>query len=156
GIQPTAGDIAPLIPADSHTVLGVISTSRSVYLHTNAPANINLHAAIFAGNSNAYDSSTGLGCGSSGANTQGCGFGYEAWNTKTGMGEIKFLGSLSEYKDQTTGMLSNPPTGYESRFFYDRRLRNTITPPAFPVTNSPQAVGTVRPYRTWRISQSGP
>jgi hypothetical protein len=155
GIAPTAQDLAPKIPADSQTVLGIISTDRNVYLHMNAPANINLHAAIFAGNSAAYSSSTGLGCGAAGANTQGCGFGYEGWNTNTGMGAIKFLGSLSEYKDQTTGVLSSPPKGYASRYFYDVRLRSSITPPAFPVTTTPQAYGSVRPFRTWRISQSG-
>lgn len=155
GIQPTAQNLAAQIPSDSHTILGIISTSRNVLIHSSAPSNINLHAAIFAGNSAAYDSSTGLGCGTSGANTQGCGFGYEGWNTNTGMGSIKFLGSLSEFKDQTTGVLSTPPKGYASLYFYDVRLRSSLTPPAFPVTNTPQAYGTIKPFRTWRISLQG-
>jgi hypothetical protein len=153
GVQPTADHLAAQIPADSQTILGIISTQRNVVIHSSAPANINIHGAIFAGNSAAYNAATGVGCGAAGVSTQGCGFGYEGWNTNTGMGSIKFLGSMSEYKDQTTGVLSSPPKGYGSLYFYDARLRNTITPPAFPVTNTPNAVATVKPFRTWRISQ---
>ncbi len=156
GISPTAQDIAPKISSDSHTILGIVSVSRNVMIHTSAPANINIQGAIFAGNSAAYNSSTGLGCGSSGANTQGCGFGYEAYSTATGMGAIKFLGSLAEYKDQTTGVLASPPRGYASRFYYDTRFRQKLMPPAFPISDSPNATAVIRPYKTFRISKATP
>ncbi len=155
GILPTAERLTAKIDPDSQTVLGIISTHRNIYLHINAPSNINLHAALFAGNSAAYDAGTGLGCGTASASKQGCGFGYEGWNSETGKGNIKFFGSLSEFKDQTTGVLSSPPKGYGSLFFYDARLKQTITPPAFPITDTPQVYARVLPYKTWRIAKNG-
>jgi hypothetical protein len=150
GIQPTASDLKAKIPEDSKTILGIISIKRNVLIRDGAPANINLHAAIFAGNSAAMDAS-GLGCGTTTANRNGCGFGYEGWNTRTGMGTLKFFGGLSEYRDQTTGVLSSPPRGYASRWAYDTRLREDITPPAFPVSNSPQAFAVMSPLRSFRL-----
>ncbi len=64
GIEPTNANLAAVIDPESTTVLGLVSTHRSIYVHQDAPSNINIHAAIYAGNSNAYDPTTGLGCGS--------------------------------------------------------------------------------------------
>lgn len=155
GIQPTATNVAAQISSTSSTILGIMSTQGNILIHSSAPNDINLHGAMYAGNSSAYSSSTGLGCGTSGANTQGCGFGVENYATAPNKGNIKFLGGLSEYKDQTTGAISGTTThGYSSRYFYDTRLLQDISPPAFPISNFPQAFGTVFSYKTWRISQN--
>lgn len=151
GYTNTEATVGPSISSDSQTVLGIISTGKNILVHANAPANINIQAAIYAGNSAAYNASTGTGCGSA---TPGCGFGYESWNTATGMGYIKFLGSIAEYRDQTVGQLGTTPKGYASRTFYDSRLRSSISPPAYPTSGTPRAVGYLKPYRTWRVSQN--
>jgi len=151
GIQPTAADLAAKMEPDSRTVLGILSAKRNVLIRDGAPANINIHASIFAGNS-AFEVG-GLGCGINAVNRNGCGFGYEGWNTRTGMGTLKFYGGLSEYRDQTTGVLSSPLRGYSSRWAYDTRLRNSITPPAFPVSDTPQVFTTMSPMRAFRMVQ---
>lgn len=156
GITPTSADIAATIDSESHTALGIISTQRNVLIHSSAPANLNVHAAIYAGNSAAYDSATGYGCGSSGSTTQGCGFGYESWTTATGKGQFKAFGSITQYKGQSLGVVSSTPTGYVSRIFYDSRLRQSIQPPGFPVSDAPRVTATLKPYRTWRVSQLSP
>jgi hypothetical protein len=150
GIANTAANVGPTMASDSLTVLGIISTQKSIYIHTNAPNDINLQAALFAGNSAAYNSSTGLGCGSSYA---GCGFGVENYSTAPNKGQIKYLGSLAEFRDQTTGSISGSTLhGYSQIMLYDTRLRQTITPPAYPTSGVPRATGTVKPYKTFRIS----
>lgn len=149
----TNGNIAATIPTDSKTMLGIISTQSKVSLDTNVPANVNLHAAIYAGNSAAYNSSTGVGCNNSGASTQGCGFGYEAWNSALNKGSIKLFGSISEYRSQTVGVASSPPTGFTKRYAFDTRLRNNVTPPGFPISSTARAIATVQPLKTWRLSK---
>ncbi|MBN8555780.1 MAG: DUF4900 domain-containing protein [Deltaproteobacteria bacterium] len=153
GVSNTAQMLSATIDSSSKTILGVISTQRNIMLHSSAPANINLQGAFFAGNSAAFNSSTGLGCGST---YPGCGFGYESYSTATNMGNIKMFGGLTEYRDQTTGTVSSSTTyGYGSLNFFDTRM-NTLSPPAFPVTSLPTATGTVNSYRTWRISSNAP
>lgn len=152
GFSPTSENIIPTIDPNSKTILGLISTHRNVLLHIDAPPNLNLHAAIFAGNDDAYNSSTGLGCGTNTASQRGCGFGNEGWSTKTGMGTFKFLGSVSEYKSQTMGRLSSPPTGYQRRLAYDTRLRQDLMPPAFPLSSDLQAYPRIQRLKTWKLS----
>jgi hypothetical protein len=153
GISNTSQMLSASVDSSSRTILGIISTQRNIMLHSSAPPNINLHAAMFAGNSAAYNSSTGLGCGST---YPGCGFGYESYSTATGMGNIKLLGGLTEYRDQTTGTVSSSTSyGYGSLYYYDPRML-TLAPPAFPVSGLPTASATVNPYRTWRISSTAP
>ena len=154
GLDPTAEDLSPMISDESHTVLGVSSLYRNVLIHTNAPPNINLHLAVYAGNSNAFDAGTGLGCGIDTAAKRGCGYGYEAWNTALNMGSIKLLGSIAEFKDQTTGVLSNPPKGYEQLFSYDYRLRQNIQPPAFPISNDFDAFPRIVSFKAWRLQSA--
>lgn len=154
GIEPTDSDLAAVMDEESQTILGIVSVKRSVYVHQNAPANLNLHAAVYAGNSEAYDPVTGLGCGTAGVDTQGCGFGYEGWDYQTGMGTLKMLGSMSEYRSQTVGRLYATPTGYSRRFAYDTRLLQSVTPPAFPISSRLQAFPTFGTFRSWRISQA--
>lgn len=159
GYTPASAGITPIINEDSQTVLGIISTKRNVLIYTSnpyssatsAPSEINLHAAIFAGNSAAYSSSTGEGCGS-GANA-GCGFGVLNYSTAPNLGSIKMFGSISEYRDQTTGTVSGSTVkGYGSVYMYDSRLQNSISPPAFPISNSPGAFAQVRPYKLFRVA----
>ncbi|TVQ80763.1 MAG: DUF4900 domain-containing protein [Bradymonadales bacterium] len=154
GIHPTDQNVLPKINSESKTVLGILSTHKNVLLHIDAPANLNLHAAIFAGNPNHYDSSTDLGCGANHANQRGCGFGNEGWNTNTGMGSFKFLGSISEYRSQSMGRTSNPPTGYQRRLAYDQRFLEDLVPPAYPLSESLQAFSRVERFRAWRLVQA--
>ncbi len=164
GISPTNPDIAATVSEDSQTILGIISTQKNVLIYvptpynasTSAPNDINLHGAIYAGNSNAYDSSTGVGCGANTANKKGCGFGvlnYSASGTPN-KGNIKFFGGISEYKDQTTATISGSTLkGYASRYFYDQRLYDGISPPAFPISNFPNAYGSIRRMKSYRLAQ---
>jgi len=154
GTNNLSASIAATIPADSRTMLGIISTQRRVVLDTNVPANVNLHAAVYAGNSNAYNSGTGLGCGNSGASTQGCGFGYEAWQSALNMEALKLFGSISEYKNQTVGVAASPPRGFTKRYGFDTRLASSVTPPGFPISSTARATGTVQPLKTWRLSRA--
>src|SRR5690606_5106149 len=98
--MPTDKNVSPTISSESMTVLGVTSTHGNVMIHVNAPNNLNIHAAIYAGNDDAYDSATETGCGST---HPGCGFGYEGADTLTGKGSLKLLGSVSEFRPQTIG-----------------------------------------------------
>jgi hypothetical protein len=152
--QSTDFGVAPKISDDSKTVLGILSTKRNVMLHIDAPANLNLHAAILAGNPEHFNSSTGLGCGANEANKKGCGFGNEGWQTKSGMGSFKFLGSISEYRSQSMGVTSNPPTGYQRRLMYDVRFLQDLTPPAYPLSTSLQAIARIENFRAWRLVQA--
>lgn len=154
GYANTATDVGATIDSESQTVLGIISTQRNVLLHVDAPADINLHAAIFAGNSAQYSSGTGYGCGANTDSQRGCGFGYEGWSSQTGKGNLKLLGAIAEFKDQTLGQAASPSKGYGSRYYYDTRLRQSIIPPGFPTSGQPLLRGYIRPYRTWRISQN--
>lgn len=154
GFEPTSEAVAGATDPNSATVLGIMSIKRNVILHEDAPDNINIHAAIFAGNSAAYDSSTKHGCGADVSSQRGCGFGYEDWDSATGKGSFKFLGSLSEYRSQTMGRLSSPPTGYQRRLIYDTRLRNSITPPGFPLSSDLTVYPDVKTFSTWRLSAS--
>lgn len=154
GLGPSSADITPSISSDSKTILGIISTHRNITLHSESPANINLHAALFAGNENAYNATTGLGCGVNTANRRGCGFGTEGWNSRTGLGQFKFLGSISEFRNQSMGTSGTPPTGYQRRISYDGRLRQDLMPPAFPISTDIQAYPQVKNLRTWKISQA--
>jgi len=150
GIGPTAKDLAPTIPESSHTVLGLVSLYRSVYVHMDAPDNLNLHAAIYAGNSAAYDEETGRGCGSDDDDRRGCGFGYEGWDFETGKGTLKLLGSISEYRSQTIGRLNVDPTGYSRRLAYDERFLKDIMPPGFPISSKLQAFPIFHRFRAWQ------
>lgn len=154
GVTPTDANIAAIINPESTTVLGISSLKRNIKIHADAPSNINLHAALYAGNSDAYDSSTGYGCNADTSSKRGCGFGVEDWDTKTGAGVLKLLGSVAQYKSQTSGRLSSPPTGYASRYVYDTRLRSDIQPPAFPISEDFDAYPTFHSYRVWQISQN--
>lgn len=159
-ISPTDPNVSARISSDSQTILGIMSTQRNVYIFTSAPYNaatsapdnINLHAAIYAGNANAFNSSTGLGCGSNTEARRGCGFGVLNYSTAPNKGNIKFFGGISEFKDQTTGLLSSSFRGYSSRYYYDQRLMNTINPPAFPVSDAPQAYGSIKKFKTLRMA----
>ncbi len=154
GINPSSAEINPAISEESKTILGIISTHRNILLHAESPSNINLHAALFAGNENAYDAETGLGCGADISNQKGCGFGVEGWDSRSGLGQFKFLGSISEFKSQSMGTAGSPPTGYQRRIRYDQRLRQDIMPPAFPLSTDIQAYPQVKSLRTWKISQA--
>lgn len=154
GILPTHQSVVPSIESESKTVLGIISTHRNVTLHIDAPANLNLHAAILAGNPNHYNSTSQLGCGANTTNQKGCGFGNEGWNSKTGMGSFKFLGSISEYRSQSMGTTANPPTGYQRRLMYDQRFLQDLVPPAYPLSDALQAVALVESFRAWRMVQA--
>lgn len=149
GVTPTSADIAPTISEESKTVLGIVSVKRNVMIRDDAPSNLNIHAAIYAGNSAAH--SGGLGCGSS---HPGCGFGVVNYQTITGKGQVKVLGSISEYRSPGMGVLSNPPKGYARRYLYDARYRQDLTPPAFPISNQLQAYPEILPVKTWRISEN--
>lgn len=154
GYDPTSNDITVSIDEDSKTVLGISSLKRNIKIHIDGPPNINLHAALFAGNDQPYDSATGFGCNANHENKRGCGWGVEGWDSVTNRGAIKLLGSIAHYRSQTTGRLSNPPTGYESKFFYDSRLRSILQPPAFPVSDDFGAFSEIRSFKAWRISQA--
>src|SRR5207253_7483132 len=116
----TSQFVAPVVSSTSQTVLGIISTQKSVYVHVDAPSNLNLHASIYAGNSATYDiaSDSGCGIGSNG----GCGFGVQGWNTKLGAGALKLFGGIAEYQSQTTGSIALGGTGYRRQYTYDTRL----------------------------------
>jgi hypothetical protein len=154
GIEPTTANLAAVIDPESTTVLGLVSTHRSIYVHQDAPSNINIHAAIYAGNSNAFDSSTGLGCGSAEATKKGCGFGYELWDTSSNMGTIKLFGSLTEYRGQTLGRTTSPATGYSRRFTYDNRFLEDLVPLGFPISNRLQSFPTFEVFRTLRLGEN--
>jgi len=154
GIPPTAANLAAVIDPESVTVLGLVSTHRSIYVHQDAPSNINLHAAIYAGNANAFDPSTGLGCGSNEATKRGCGFGYELWDTSTTMGTIKLFGSLTEYRGQTLGRTTSPATGYSRRFTYDSRFLEDLVPLGFPISTRLQSFPTFEAFRTLRVGDT--
>ncbi len=149
--DPTQAELAAVMDDHSLTVLGIVSTQRNVVVHTDAPSHINLHGAIFAGNSAAYNAGTGLGCGST---NPGCGFGYEGWNTVTGKGTLKLFGSVSEYRNQTLGVSYSNPTGYSKRYTYDSRMTSSITPPGFPISTQVFAQTEVKPFKIWRISRA--
>ena len=153
GIEPTTLSISAQVPEDSKTVLGIISSNRNVLLHTSIGSNPNIHAAIYAGNGSAYSSSTGLGCGSSGSDTQGCGFGYQGWDSALNKGGLKLFGSISEFKNQTVGVASSPPTGFTKRYSFDSRLANNLTPPGFPISSNALARGVIQPLKTLRLSK---
>lgn len=154
GVTNTDEDLGVGIDSDSTTILGLSSLYRSVFIHIDAPTNLNLHMALYAGNSNYYDSSTGYGCNANNASKKGCGWGVEGWNTKPDSGSLKIFGSIAEYKDQTTGMLSSPPTGYESLFSYDTRLLSSLQPPGFPISNDLNAYPVIKKFKAWRLSQN--
>ncbi|PIR22180.1 MAG: hypothetical protein COV44_09180 [Deltaproteobacteria bacterium CG11_big_fil_rev_8_21_14_0_20_45_16] len=154
GIAQTDTNVGAIIDEESKTVLGIMSIKRNVLVHLDAPADMNVHAAIFAGNSEYYDAVTGYGCGENVANKSGCGFGYEGWNSEEGKGHLKLLGGISEYKSQTLGVLSTPQKGYSSRYVYDTRLQSRISPPAFPVSDQPQIYSAVYPLRTLRVANN--
>lgn len=154
GVLPTDRNVAAKIDPGSSTVLGISSLKRNVLIHADAPSNINLHAAIYAGNNEHYDSATGLGCGANVSSQKGCGFGVENWHTKLNAGALKLLGSVAHYRSQTNGRLTNPPTGYESRYVYDTRLRRDIQPPAFPISTDFDAYPRFYSYRVWQLSQA--
>ncbi len=146
GYTPDDAGLAGIIDAHSETVLGIISVKNSVRIHAAAVANINLHAAVYAGNSAAL--SSGYGCGS-GSNA-GCGFGVVNYDTVTGRGDLKVLGSISEYRSQAVGVLSTG-TGYQRRYAYDSRFRQDLTPPGFPISNQLQAYPQILPIRSWKL-----
>jgi|GEM_PF-4807222 len=148
--DPTQADLAAQISSDSTTVLGIISIKRNVKIHQDAVSNINIHAAIYAGNGDAYDGTTGYGCGSS---YPGCGFGVEGWNTVSGRGNLKLFGSVSEYRSQITGSLASG-TGYQRRYMYDSRLKQSIMPPAFVISDFLQAYPRIEHIKTWRVGQA--
>lgn len=151
GYNPTSPNMAARISEDSKTLLGIISIKRNVIIHNDAPANLNLHASVYAGNASAYDSSTGYGCGTTSA---GCGFGYEGYENVTGKGNLKLLGSVSEYRSQTVGRALREPTGYARRYFYDTRLLQKLSPPGFPVSSRVQVYILKRPFKSFRMAQS--
>lgn len=154
GILPTAAELGPVVDSNSKTILGLTSLKRNIKIHLNAPGNINLHGALYAGNDEYYNSSTGLGCNANNVNKKGCGWGVEGWNTVTGKGSVKILGSIAEYRDQTTGMLSSTPTGYEQIFFYDSRLLSSLQPPGFPISNDFQATPVITRFKAFRVSKA--
>lgn len=154
GASPTEHSLGARIASDSRTVLGISSVKRNVLIHINAPENLNLHMALFAGNSAAYNSSTGEGCGANTSSKRGCGWGVEGYDSVTGRGSMKILGSIAQFKSQTTGRLSSPPTGYESIYFYDTRLRSDLQPPGFPISNTFNAVPQLKRFKAWRLSRA--
>lgn len=155
GVVPTDERLGVAIDEDSKTILGISSLYRNIKVHASAPSNLNLHMALYAGNSDAYDSSTGHGCNADTAAKRGCGWGVENWNTKTGAGTMKIFGSTAEYKNQTTGMISGAKKyGYDSLFFYDNRLLEELQPPGFPISNEINAYPTVTRFKAWRLSRA--
>jgi hypothetical protein len=146
--DPQNQNLAATISSSSQTILGIISINNSVRIHENAPANINIHGAIYAGNDNAE--SGGFGCGSS--SHPGCGFGVENYANLTGRGSVKLLGSISEYRSQGVGVVSTS-AGYSRRYNYDQRLFQSLMPPAFPISDRLQAYPKIIPIKTWRLSQ---
>jgi len=153
GYSPADEKVAPQIDEESKTVLGIISTHRNVLIHNEAPPNLNIHGSLYAGNSHEFDDDTGLGCGH-GRRFRGCGFGYEGWESGTDMGSFKLLGTVAEYRSQTMGQLSVPPTGYRRIMNYDKRFRQSLSPPAYPISTDFQAYPVFQPIRTLRIAQS--
>jgi hypothetical protein len=151
---PTSQNIAPVMDPESKTVLGLISTHRNVIVDTGVPADPNIHAAIYAGNSSAFNSTTGLGCGANTSGQRGCGFGYEGWETQTGKGVLKLYGSISEYKNQTVGIASSPPKGFKKRYSFDPRLAQSVVPPGFPISSDAIIRTSVQPIKTWRLSSN--
>lgn len=167
GYEPTSEDIFPTIDEDSKTVLGIMSTDRNVVTYfdhsydpdnpdstKHAPKNLNVHAAIYAGNSNAYDPTTELGCGEE---HPGCGFGNEGYSEYIedigGQGSLKFLGSIAEYRSQTVGVITSAnPGGYARRYTYDTRLLRDLTPPGFPLSTTIEAYPKIEPFKVWRLA----
>lgn len=152
GYDPTSADIAPWISDDSKTVLGIVSTHSNVLLYHSdeqtAPEDLNVHAAIFAGNSASHNSATGLGCGS--GSDAGCGFGYEGWD-ESNQGTFKLLGSISEHTSQTIGSITYN-TGYSRRFTFDQRFDHDLTPPGYPLSDTIRAYPKIEPLKVWRLA----
>jgi hypothetical protein len=147
GLKNTDPQVIPQISTSSKTVLGLVSLYRNVMVHKDAPQNLNIHAAIYAGNSQRYNPTVDRGCGT---NYAGCGFG--AVFSKENKGKLKLLGSIAEHRPQRIGQPQHN-RGYQRSYTYDSRFKQRIAPPGYVISNKLQAYGSINPTKEWRLSQ---
>lgn len=106
-------------PDHPQNVLGIYSQSGNILIAQQAPANLNIHAALLA---------------SSGE------VGAEAYDSRPPSGNVRLIGSVIQNWygafGQVQGGTTVPLSGYGRSFSYDERLREGVTPPSFPVSPS--------------------